>query len=686
MAWKRVPPKIDPVARSVLDPYSHWALGPGLQDFLLPSVREQSVPVLLRRKTEPWDEKAWALWRDAAGDADMPERPPRSAEPFDVRLLSLSKTRRLVEDRTFRHLFEGLERFTLGPPLPSSSAASRDARKARPLQSPSPGVTPNTVVVGIIDDGIPFAHERFRKPDGTTRIEYVWVQHGTASNVPIGFDNGFEIDKGEIDNLLATCRQGDFIDEDEIYRRAGVADFTREGRKSLAWRASHGAHVMDLACGWDPDEAPDWRIVCVQLPTATTADSSGASLAPYAVKALEYIRDRAQAIAGRGRSLPVVVNFSYGLLAGPHDGTHEIELAYDQILRDHNTTPGNKPMRVVIPSGNSHLARAHATVAFQAAGDQATLPLRVLPDDLTPSFVEIWLPPATAAGNRVELTVATPQGDVSPPLEEGDTYILQYDVGGKVLCEARYHLSSAPTGRGMFLISLQPTTRLESENSPVPSDPVAPAGLWNLSLKNLWLSSHEPVEAWVQRDDAPVGYPRRGRQSYFDVPSYEIYGHDGDLLEEDDPACPVKREGSINAIATGRNTIVIGGLLRRELRPPAYSAGGPVTTPVGAALPHRCGPDALTVSDDSIVRAGVLAAGTHSGSVVAMNGTSVAAPLITRWIAGELAAGRRGNRRAVWKLAYGYELLPFPLPRPSPERGGAGRAPLPPVRPARIER
>jgi hypothetical protein len=685
MSWKRVQPKIDPVSRSVIDPYSYWALGPGLQDFRLPSVEEQSVPVLLRRKAGPWDKDAWALWRDAAENPDMPEQPPRDAEPSDVGFFPLTKTLRLIEDRRYRRFFEALEHFTLGPPLPSSSVIPHGHKEVRPLQISSQAVTPGTVIVGVIDDGIPFAHERFRKADGTTRVESVWVQHGPSVNVPIGFDNGFEISKADIDNYLATCRQGDVIDEDEIYRRAGVADFTRDGRKSLAWRASHGAHVMDIACGWDLDETPDWRIICVQLPTATTADSSGASLAPYAVKALEYIRNRAQAIAGPGQSLPVVVNFSYGLLAGPHDGTHAIELAFDEILREHNKIPGNKPMRVVIPSGNSHLARAHATVSFQAIGDAATLPLRVLPDDLTPSFVEIWLPPAAVAGNRVELTIATPQGDVSPPLEENDSFILQYEVNANVLCEARYHFSPAPTGRGMFLISLQPTMRIESEESLVPTDPVAPAGLWNLTLKDLGLSSHGAVEAWVQRDDAPVGYPRRGRQSYFDAPCYEVYGHDGDPLEEDDPACPVKRAGSINAIATGKEAIVIGGLLRKELRPPDYSAGGPITTPVGAVSPHRRGPDALTVSDDSTVQSGVLAAGTRSGSVVAMNGTSVAAPLITRWIAGELAVKRPGNRKAVWKLAHDKE-AELPAPKPLPERGGAGRAPLPPHRPTKVGR
>jgi hypothetical protein len=39
----------------------------------------------------------------------------------------------------------------------------------------------------------------------------------------------------------------------------------------------------------------------------------------------------------------------------------------------------------------------------------------------------------------------------------------------------------------------------------------------------------------------------------------------------------------------------------------------------------------------------MLAAGTRSGSVVAVNGTSVAAPQVTRWIAGRMAAGFSGD-------------------------------------------
>jgi hypothetical protein len=99
--------------------------------------------------------------------------------------------------------------------------------------------------------------------------------------------------------------------------------------------------------------------------------------------------------------------------------------------------------------------------------------------------------------------------------------------------------------------------------------------VWRLTLENLRLSAAKRVYAWVQRDDAPPGYPVRGRQSFFDHECYHRFDDAGREIEGDDPNCVIKRAGSINAIATGRETVVMGGLLRRELRAAKYSAGGP---------------------------------------------------------------------------------------------------------------
>ena len=134
-----------------------------------------------------------------------------------------------------------------------------------------------------------------------------------------------------------------------------------------------------------------------------------------------------------------------------------------------------------------------------------------------------------------------------------------------------------------------------------------------------------------------MGFRGRGRQSYFDHECYHRFDAQGREIEHDDdqPPCVVKRSGSINALATGNRTLVVGGFLRKEGRLASYSSRVSAGS-LGA-------PQYLAPSDDSKVHGGVLAAGTRSGSVVAMNGTSVATPQVARWIAKQLAEPYNGG-------------------------------------------
>ena len=177
------------------------------------------------------------------------------------------------------------------------------------------------------------------------------------------------------------------------------------------------------------------------------------------------------------------------------------------------------------------------------------------------------------------------------------------------------------------------------------------------------------------------GFPIRGRQPYFDEKSYVRFDQEGRDNEIDDPACPVRRYGTINAIATGRKPIVMAGFLRKEMKAAKYSSAGPITPKQGAAAADPYRPDAMAATDDSLVHFGLLAAGSRSGSVVAMNGTSVAAPRIARSIAYELAGGFPGDRTSVQNLA-AYDESNYPAgtpPQQPPERTGAGRIDLPPI-------
>jgi len=109
----------------------------------------------------------------------------------------------------------------------------------------------------------------------------------------------------------------------------------------------------------------------------------------------------------------------------------------------------------------------------------------------------------------------------------------------------------------------------------------------------------------------------------------------------------------------------------------------------------------MAVSDDSPSHHGLLAAGSRSGSCLALYGTSVAAPQITRWIADDLLAGGPGGRQDVANLAANPPAPPPPgrvptytegsrppgaAPQPTAERGGAGRIDFPPLRLPRFER
>src|SRR5207237_8947118 len=130
----------------------------------------------------------------------------------------------------------------------------------------------------------------------------------------------------DIDYLLNQSTHAGLGDEDEVYRKAG--------QKLAGRRAAHGTHVMDIACGLDPQDATATSpyLIGVQLPKWVTEETSGALLTPLVTAAIDYILNRADLIAADENTgpIPAVINLSYGTIAGPHDGTGALEAAIDQ--------------------------------------------------------------------------------------------------------------------------------------------------------------------------------------------------------------------------------------------------------------------------------------------------------------------------------------------------------------------
>jgi hypothetical protein len=662
MDWQRVSP--GDLYFEGGDPYFQLRTGPPIPNGFGSPDRSLLMPALIQLRDGDAAGFAKQFQPRDGNAAESAEQPIVHVPAFYTNLgareyLAGAKYCTALVNRDFVASLRGdsrVSRITVLPPIDERSVPKQ---RDKPPDLRVLGRKPHqgTVVVGVIDYGIAFAHERFRLEQKKTRIEYFWVQDapcagGAGQRRPAPAVNpvpyGREIDKDEIKDLLAPHGDTGIVDEDTLYRRA-ANQLGQNWLRSISRRVAHGTHVMDLACGHDFTKDPkDHRtqrpIVCVQLPEATTADTSGENLDAYALDGIRYILDRADAIARQNdwASVPVVINFSFGNVAGPHDGTSDLEQAIDELIDAHPN------LTVVIPSGNSYLGRLHAEFAF--GPDQTEhLHWRVLPDDRTPSFLEIWLPlQAWAAGDRSEgqglemldseertspinLRIAAPGDSSVGRLESakpGDGLRLLSD--DDVLCEARYRFIGAPTNRGMFLVAVQPTRR--NEPRPItPANPVAPSGVWTITLENVSPKFEGLVEAWIQRDDTPYGFPRRGRQSYFDHACYKRFDHSGRLIEEDDPDCIIKRVGSTNAIATGEKTIIVVGEVLKDGKPARYSA-------------RRSGRNISAVSDESIVLSGVLAAGTRSGSLVALNGTSVAAPQVARDEADHLAGQGRPQK------------------------------------------
>jgi hypothetical protein len=510
-------------------------------------------------------------------------------------------------------------------------------QKTVPREPRSLSEIPSTrTIVAVIDNGLAFAHERFRTQDGKTRLKYFWNQDdATNTNAPPGFGWGRQLDELEINKLLTVCTHGGLLDEEAFYQLSG--------QRLAARRATHGTHVMDIACGNDlkcPSKAPGATpdIIGVQLPMWVTEETSGAFLTPLVYAAITYVLGRADQIAadeGTG-PIPVVVNLSYGTIAGPHDGTGQFEAAIEELISARET-----PLRVVLPAGNHYLSRCHASFALPIAAPKSCqvqrLGWRAQPDSRASSFMEIWLPTETASNALPEIAVriTTPTNEASPWISANEEW--EWPATGKVRFLALYQ---AATGeRPHILLAMAPTVDF--------AQPTAPSGLWLVEIKNK--ADATIVEAWIQRGDTPFGYPLRGRQSRFDDADYVRFDLAGRPEQEDTGPSPILRRSTINALATGRQSIVAGSFRRSDRKPSGYSGAGRPSAP--GAPPVIRVPDLSGASDDSFALKGVLAAGSRTGSVVAMNGTSVAAPQATRLIAMLMASRVACDRADVQREA-----------------------------------
>ena len=552
-------------------------------------------------------------------------------------------------------------------------------RARRPPSEPAVTAPPERdgLVIGFIDHGIAFAHQQFAHLHAgrwTSRIERVWdQQHGVPSDptrrdlgaglwrVVTGFRYGRELlnlapsasDAGARRNIDELINSGQ--DEAAIYRLAAY----RPAQAAIA----HGIHVMSRAAGrtrYDDvrpaqqlsDGASRASIIAVQLPNRPEKDTSGQSLHVHLLDAVSYILHHA---AGR----KVVINVSDGAYAGPHDGNSMLERGLSKLFPER---AGDRLL--VVAAGNQFDERVHWAETLRP-GEQRRIDWRLLPDDKTGSHLEIWLPIGLEPEilHRLEIRAKPPGGTTSMPIRLGQTAALTGKGTEASVHACMSFARSPPSGHGqrcMIHVAVAPTP----SSRDLPARCEAWHGVWQLSLHNRSPVAVE-LQAFIERDNPALGVPGPRRQSHFIHPAYPRPGSKARpaLGDEDNPS-PIRRCGALNTLASAGNLVVVGAHVANTRRLALYSASGP-----GRAGEIE-GVDLLAPSDASELVHGLRASAVRSGSTFRMDGTSVAAPAVTR-----AAANLMDQRPHVDDLQGALRRVAVTDVAGPPARVGAGRLP-----------
>ena len=500
-------------------------------------------------------------------------------------------------------------------------------------------------IIGVIDDAMPFAHQMLRTADGHSRVAAYWAQdaaHDPAAPVGGDLPSGVEIRGQMIDPLLAQLGSASLPDEDALYRQTGMVDFTRSVRPSAAYESGHGAAVLGLAAGFPPDDSRgrDHPVLAVGLPAKVSEDSMGVLAPLYLLAAIMFVITRArrlcrmietaQDLPAHSVRLPVVINISYGISAGPRDGSTLLERFIDAVSIMQAADLG--PIRFVLPIGNHRQARL-----VGVTGEGGSVGWRIQPGDLTHSAVEVWGPRQTEQPTRpFAIRLAAPgMAPVATAFTAHGQMSLLRDTTGAEIARACYQCLRGGDGRwreGITVIA-PPTCPARL------AEPYAPPGDWQLIV-----DAGAPAGAYeisVQRDETIRGFHSEARQSRLDDPLYDLVEPNGRPILTD-PVSPsgqrpvIRRRGTISAYAGGRESIRAGAAESSGWGPSFYS---------GIKRGGGSG-DILAVTDPSNARLGMSVPGRDSGARRIATGTSMSAPQVTRWLATTMAAGTIPTDRA----------------------------------------
>ena len=603
------------------------------------------------------------------------------AKPFDGNVLSSGLEKFLSEDFSFSFPFlePGLEEnaqpsgenYAQLAPLDGNMIPEYVDTSPAQYDPPDDVDREKAVILAVIDDGINIAHENFQTKANQSRVDFAWHMDGIARSPdeknPSSVLFGREIFRGEIEDALKNAPN-----EELALRKLGLIDPASGNSSSLSRRFSHGTHVLGQMAGYpmdgsrypgstaSDDPRSDRRLITVQLPRRVTVETSSALYALFALAGIRYIFERAKTMAAEikkdgQRKIPLVVNFSYGVSGGPHNGQHLVERMLTDLVDEVDADPNVGPLIVTLPAGNRYLASTHAHMQARYDGPTSLdLFWTTQANDQSSNYLEIWVPEdakdeklelkielmgSSAVQRRTlyldlralreveayELLLPNKKKD-DPPFVLGRISVDRLDANQ--LKDTKDAEKSKDKIR--VLIALAPTYPTKSNGV------AAPAGQWRISA-SLTLKRDQWIEAWIQRDDTPPGFRRQGLPSYLEQDERPDHIKRSDSLEKFMKPLPpgenVSRYGSVSGISTGAKILSVAGLrLYGDTHlPSSYSGAASANTPA---------PKLAAPADRSNVFSGIIGLSSRSGGTLGINGTSVSAPMTARAAADFLSGSR----------------------------------------------
>lgn len=451
-------------------------------------------------------------------------------------------------------------------PALSSTIEEIEAR-ADLLPSSAQGQQGKGVVIGIIDYGCDFVHSNFRHPDGSTRILALWDQNadsGTSSS----FGYGQVYTQAEINAALRSP---------EPYTTLGHDP----------GRASHGTHVMDIACGNGggsrvPGVAPNADIIFVQI-SASDIPWQGSEVVGSNLGGSVQLLEAIQFIFEQAGTRPCAINISLGTNGGPHDGTNLVEQGIDAIV----TAEPNRA--VVIAASNSYEDGIHASGQI-TEGSFVDLVWQIGWFDFTHNEMEIWY----SKDDRLQLELIDSDDRSIGTLDLGTSAEI-YNQANELLFFVAHRQRDPNNGDntiGIFMNTEAISSSLTAQ--------------LKVRLHGVAISNGQ-FHAWIERDDP-------GQSSF---------------------APPHDNSHTLGSISCGQHSIVVGSYDAHTTGQPLswFSSAGP--TRDGRQKPEISAPGHNVLAANSSTRVGI----------TRMSGTSMAAPAVTGLVALILAEARSLNQK-----------------------------------------